>query len=642
MAREAGVSPSTASRVLRGFTKVLPETRDRIFAAAEKLGYRPNLMARALRTGERRTVAFVAGSDYLLQPVCTEAIAALNRALVPEGLSVVVAVVEDGQDLADVIEQLPGWCGTLVVQGSLARDPAALAARGAKVVLADWFARDEDLAAGVGSAGFDQREATRQAVTHLVSIGHRNIAYLGGPAGIPEYDLRESGFRAGMDDASLPVRTEWLFHCNLAEAGESAGTAFDSAVTTGRSRLTAVVCATDALALGVVDAVRRNKLLVPDDVSVVGYGNTMSSRLSRPRLTTIEHRGHELGLALAQIVLARHEAGAAPRRVTVPAHVVLGDTTAPRASHMIASAAADADSCDGRTIPDGVYELQALCSGQMLDVPNAARMPGGQLWQWVRNGTGAQLWHVAHVCDGLYRVRNVGSWLYLDADPTKPDFCPAIVNPRNDANPEFQLWGFEPVDASNQVYRIVNKAKTQVLDVAYGAHISNELVMVFPWNSGINQQWRVLPVPILPGEYEIVALHSSYAMDVPNQSRAPGVVPCQAHRTRSLGQRWRLIHRGGACYVIQSKLSNLNLQASKPPRPSVMLCQEDPDAAEAQLWHIELADAAQRSYRFTNEALGAVLEIHAGQQAENAPVRAAEWCAAAHQQWLLYSGDDDE
>src|SRR5262245_27263575 len=110
VAREAQVSRSTASRVLRGLMKVSPQTKDRIFAAAEKLSYRPNLMARALRTGELSTVALILTPDQIANPIYSETIGTLKQGLEPHGLKLIVPVISSEEDPVLTIEDLSNWC----------------------------------------------------------------------------------------------------------------------------------------------------------------------------------------------------------------------------------------------------------------------------------------------------------------------------------------------------------------------------------------------------------------------------------------------------------------------------------------------------------------------------------------------------
>ena len=238
-------------------------------------------------------------------------------------------------------------------------------------------------------------------------------------------------------------------------------------------------------------------------------------------------------------------------------------------------------------------------------------------------------------------MRNVGNWLYLDADGTMPDICPVVTNPLNEQTPDIQLWKFEPMEPGSRTCRITNKAKPLVVDFAYGSLVSNELVIVYPWNGQPCQQWTLQSIPMLSDEYEIVAFHSSMALDIPGQSRAAGTVPCQAERARSLSQRWRLIHRGDACYQIQSMYSNLMIQATLQPAPGIILTQNDPEAGAAQLWRIEPVNISASTYRFVSKALGLVLEIRAAQHAAGTMLQIADWSAAPHQQWLIYDDDSE-
>jgi hypothetical protein len=222
-----------------------------------------------------------------------------------------------------------------------------------------------------------------------------------------------------------------------------------------------------------------------------------------------------------------------------------------------------------------------------------------------------------------------------------PDTCPVVTNPINETASDCQLWKFEPIGPGSNVHRITSKAKDLVVDFAYGSLVSNELVIVFPWNGNACQQWSLQAIPLLSDEYEIVALHSAKALSVPGKSRASGSMPCQEERARTLSQRWRLIHRGGANYQIQSMLSNLMLQAIRQPEPRAVLMQNDPEAGDAQLWRIEVADAAQFSYRFVSKALDLALEIRDAQHADGAAAQLAGRADAAHQQWLVYDEDSE-
>lgn len=641
VAREAGVSRSTASRVLRGLLKVLPETRDRIFAAAERVGYHPNLMARALRTGAVGTVALVLADQQLASALYSAAITTVKQALLSRRLKLIVSVVTEQEEVDEAINALFGWSDVLAMPEALASRSRILAEGEFPVILLDATAKspDENPLADSDRIGFDQAGAMAMAVGHLVSIGHRNIAFIGGPPGVPPYELRRQGFLAGMKQAVLPVRSEWLVSCAAGQMVESAGAAFDQAVSAGRSRLSAIVCADDVLALAVAAAARRSKSRVPDDYSVIGYGDTMAARLSNPQLTTIAHSGVELGDALARIVLAHYDSpDREAEQVVLPGRIVVRDSTAPHTSHITRASVLSGtpgSAQPGRTLSDGIYEIQALHSGMLLDVPNAARTPGCHVWQWPRNGTSAQLWLVTHAEDIWYRIRNTGSWLFLDADSAMPGYCPVVTNPMNEQNPDFQLWRFEPMAADSHTFRITNKAKELVLDFAYGARFSNELAMVFAWNGGTNQQWTMHAIPFVTDEYEIVAFHSCKALDVPKQSRLPGVKPCQADRAYVLGQRWRLVHQGGAFYRIQSKLSNLNLQASGNAGTQVVLSPEDPEACDAQLWQIELVDASEPTYRLINKALETVLEIQSGEHASGASISLGDWTDAPYQRWMI-------
>jgi hypothetical protein len=288
---------------------------------------------------------------------------------------------------------------------------------------------------------------------------------------------------------------------------------------------------------------------------------------------------------------------------------------------------------------DGLYELRALHSGKLLEAPNGSRVLGGHVWQRSADGAASQLWHMTQDHGEWRRIRNAANWLYLDADAKWPDVCPILMNPLNEQTPDIQLWRIEAVDHESGTYRVTNKAKDVVLDFVLSLRMSNEHLLAYPWNGKACQQWLLQGIPFLTGEYRIAGADSGKRLDVSALSRAAGAVPCQSDASDSPSQRWRLIHRGDACYQVQNTHSDLVIQAAKKPALSVALTQSDPDAGDAQLWRIECVGPGVPQWRLVSKALGTVLEVGHESRETSDPLQLGDWSGELRQLWGICECD---
>lgn len=343
VAARAGVSGQTVSRVVNGSPRVDPVTRARVEAAMAELGYRPHRAARALRTGRTHTIGLVVstlatvGNSRMLQ--------AVSDAAASRGLALVVVTLHAEVDggIASAFERLEdqGVDGVIVLNEAtlLARDVAP--PEGLRLVVVD--APTED-AAGPGSstrpgtasarngqAGSGQAGAGRTgtvqtdhaggawaATRHLIALGHTRIRHLAGPLGSYAASERERGWREALEDAGLevaePLRGAWT-----SGAGHAAAALLDDAAT-------AVFCANDQMALGMLRGLAERGLDVPADVSVVGFDDVPDARDYRPPLTTVRQDFDALGEAAVSTLVDDPSGGGA----VIPAQLVERASTAPR------------------------------------------------------------------------------------------------------------------------------------------------------------------------------------------------------------------------------------------------------------------------------------------------------------------------
>ena len=318
VAARAGVSGQTVSRVVNGSPRVDPDTRARVEAAMSELGYRPHRAARALRTGRSHTIGLVVttlatvGNSRMLQ---STAEAAAER-----GYALTVVTAADGLDaaFARLVDQ--GVDGALVLNEASALVPAATLPPGLHLVVVDARA-----GAGATVVHSDHFAGARAATQHLLALGHETVHHLAGPEESFAAVERERGWREALADAGVVpppvVRGDWS-----AESGFAAGAALGTA--------TAVFCANDQMALGLLRAVAESGRAVPSDVSVVGFDDIPEAANFLPPLTTVRQDFAALAQQAVTVLIAAVEGDAtatdraAP--VVVPTRLVERASTAHR------------------------------------------------------------------------------------------------------------------------------------------------------------------------------------------------------------------------------------------------------------------------------------------------------------------------
>ncbi|TFV85218.1 LacI family transcriptional regulator [Microbacterium sp. dk485] len=277
VARAAGVSPQTVSRVLNGHANIRDDTRARVREAVSALGYRMNNAARALGTATTRTLGVVASAPALYGP--SAGIAAIEAAARARGRWVATAYA-DAADAASVVAAVhhllsQGVDGiVLVAAHALTRDAVAQARPGVPVVVLH-----------EGSGARRQEEGAALAVRHLVGLGHRRIAELAGPEDWTEAAARSRGVACALGAEGLAAAASWTGDWSAA-AGFAVATAVAAAVATADGP-TAVVAANDQMALGLMAGLHARGVDVPGRVSVTGFDDNPDAAFYRPALTTV-------------------------------------------------------------------------------------------------------------------------------------------------------------------------------------------------------------------------------------------------------------------------------------------------------------------------------------------------------------------
>ncbi|NRQ33034.1 LacI family DNA-binding transcriptional regulator [Nonomuraea sp. NN258] len=322
VAREAGVSHQTVSRVLNDHPNVSPDTRARVEAAIKRLGYRRNLVARALVTRTTRTLGVVSFDTTLYGPAST--IYGIEQAARTAGyfVSIVSLKTIDSAGVRDAVGYLTeqGVDGVVVVapQRSAARALESLPS-GTPVV-----AVEGTHTADMSVVSIDQVAGARLATEHLLGLGHETVWHVGGPLDWLETEGRIEGWRGVLEAAGRPVPDplpgDWSPRSGY-EAGKTLA---------AMPGVTAVFVANDQMALGVLRALSEQGVRVPEQISIVGFDDIPESEFFSPPLTTVRQDFAALGRQCIQVLLRQLEAGpAAQEHLVVPPGFVVRSSTAP-------------------------------------------------------------------------------------------------------------------------------------------------------------------------------------------------------------------------------------------------------------------------------------------------------------------------
>jgi DNA-binding LacI/PurR family transcriptional regulator len=303
VARLAGVSHQTVSRVVNGSPHVSGPTRARVLAAMEELGYRRNAVARALATRRSGALGVITFDTVLYGPVST--LYSVEQAASTVGMGVSIAVVE--KISSDAVERALARLQDQSVEGvvALAAQQDAVDVLTAELRPVPTVFVGGVLGGGSGGAiaqvpaiGIDQWGGAARATEHLLGLGHRTVHHIAGPDDWLDARWRIEGWRAALIAAGAPVpdpeRGDWSARSGFLAAQRLIRTA---------PGLTAVFAANDHMALGALRALDEAGRRVPEDVSVVGFDDVPEAEFFRPPLTTVRQHFPEAGRRAVRLLL---------------------------------------------------------------------------------------------------------------------------------------------------------------------------------------------------------------------------------------------------------------------------------------------------------------------------------------------------
>ncbi len=322
VARAAGVSVATVSKVANGRYGVAQRTIEKVSAVIEELGYETSLVASSLRSHRTNVIGILVAG---FEPFSTELLKGISAAAVGSGYELLAyaGALTDETRVGWERRSLSRLAGTLVDAAIIVTPTVRLPGAPIPVVAIDPHAGNGDMPA----VDTDNIEGARIATRHLIELGHRRIAHVQGRGDLQSAVLRERGYRESLAETGIPFDPElvregayWSKPTTLA-AHE---------LLTLPDRPTAIFAANDLSAVRVLEVARELGIRVPEDLSVVGFDDIPEAAASIPQLTTVAQPLHDMGGEALRMVLEMLRRGRTEQQyVHLPAHLVVRQSTGP-------------------------------------------------------------------------------------------------------------------------------------------------------------------------------------------------------------------------------------------------------------------------------------------------------------------------
>jgi LacI family transcriptional regulator len=330
VARVAKVHPGTVSRALNEETRALvnPDTAERVLQAAESLGYRPNRIARGLKTSRSHTIGVLIPD--ITNPLFPPILRGVEDRLDEAGYTSLIVNTDNDPERERVYleamrdRQVDGF---ISATARLDRELAELAGGGMPLVLVNRSLED----GSVPAVTVDDRRGIALAVEHVAGLGHRRIGHVAGPQNLSTGHRRCLGFVEAMGEAGLDAPEELI---SFGEAfTEEAGARACAALLDSAPSVTAIVAGNDLMAIGCYDVIEERGLRCPEDVSIVGFNDMPFLDKLRPPLTSVRIPQREIGKVAADLLLEQLSEGVpeASEILLEPALIVRGSTGPPGA-----------------------------------------------------------------------------------------------------------------------------------------------------------------------------------------------------------------------------------------------------------------------------------------------------------------------
>lgn len=297
VAKSAGVSVATVSRVLNNSPLVKETTRRKVMEIIKELDYEPNSLGRELRRAETRRIMVL--SPSLVFPIMADVYQGIQDTAKKHNYNVIVCATEDKHDKEEELLQMLKTKvvdGVIVVASTLSAEELEQLGKDYSIVQCSEY----EPVRTSSCVAIDNEQAAFDAVTHLLSLGHRDIALIKGGSSKSSSHAREQGYRRALESAEIAVNLDFI---KASDYGYRNGYDIARELLEGSGPPTAIFCASDGIAIGCVNAATELGKSIPEEFAVVGFDDTVEALMSRPPITTIRQPKYELGCSAMEALL---------------------------------------------------------------------------------------------------------------------------------------------------------------------------------------------------------------------------------------------------------------------------------------------------------------------------------------------------
>lgn len=327
VARLAGVSVSTVSHVINGYNDINQETRARVLEAIKQLNYHRNSMAKGLVKRRSSLIGLIMFGEGISHPFFYQVVRGFIDEIEQRDFNAVLSRVDtENWDSAPILRKMHEHrMEGLVVMGVWESHPAAVAIAqcGIPTVFVDAMMEGRKIA----SVSSENRRGMYQATEYLIQLGHRRIGFVNVTSGARIFRDRLDGYKAALRDYGIEFdQGLYVESANFEEEGHKV----TRDLLSREPGITAIVTASDRVALGVMEELRQEGFSVPGDISVVGFDDIDMARFSSPPLTTVRQHGETMGRRAARHLIDMIEdQNYLGSRITVDTELIIRESTGP-------------------------------------------------------------------------------------------------------------------------------------------------------------------------------------------------------------------------------------------------------------------------------------------------------------------------
>lgn len=325
VAERAGVSTATVSRVINESSNVSPHLRERVLAAIAELHYSPSRLARHLRSQSTRTIGLII-SD-IQNPFFTSLVRGVEDVAYQNGYSILLCNADEDPTKEQLYVEV---LRAERVAGAIVACTSETCCQALLEFYLTWVAVDRRVyGREVDTVVVDNVAGARQAVLHLLNLGHRRIGLIGGSVTVTTGRERLDGYLAAFAERGLPVLADLLLSGDFKEAS---GHRLASELLARPEPPTALFVANNLMTMGALQALQEHAVRIPQDISVVGFDDVPWMSLLQPPLTTVRQPTYQIGKEAAELLFRRLREGPQKRTESIvlqPELIIRGSTAAP-------------------------------------------------------------------------------------------------------------------------------------------------------------------------------------------------------------------------------------------------------------------------------------------------------------------------